>query len=86
MENEKINELVLLCTTSSEQAWKLFDKTGKHTLNHESHDSEKAIKAFYNVAPSILEFINRDLYENYSFERGERKEFAKALYESFMNE
>lgn len=85
MENIKINEMVLEAI-NVEESYNLIKEVGSHTLNQIKHDEKLAIKAFYNVAGTIKDIINKELYENHTFARGERKQFAEALYNEFMGE
>ena len=85
MDSIKIREM-LLQAVNVQESWNLIQEVGKATLNHEKHDEEKAIKAFYNIASRVKDIINKEHYGNLQFERGEKKEFAKEMYEYFMEE
>lgn len=83
MDNIKINEMVLLAINIQE-SYDLIKNTGAHTLNKHTHDEKLAVKAFYNVASNIRDIIGKTYGDNYSFASGEKKAFAKALYNEFM--
>ena len=85
MDNIKLREM-LLQSINTFQSYKLITLTGMATLNHAKHDDEKAVKAFYNIAKSVINIVNKENYENFHFERGERKEFAKMLYDYYIND
>lgn len=78
-----LNELMLEAE-NNETAYLMIVKAGKHTLNFEKHDPKEAVKLFYSIAPTILEICNKHNDSNNRFQYGERKEFAKMLYDYFM--
>lgn len=83
MDSIKINEMVLLAMNIQE-SYDLIRDIGALTLNKHTHDEKLAIKAFYNVASNIRDIIIKTYGDNYSFASGEKKAFAEALYNEFM--
>lgn len=85
MDTVKIQEM-LLQAINVKESYDLIREIGKSTLNHVKHDEEKAVRSFYNIASRVKDIINKAHYGDLQFEKGEKKKFAEAMYEYFMND